>query len=58
MGVAVLAWTAAKMIVEERLVEDYFAARPMLAHALYAAVIGGVFAAGAIASRRRKLAFR
>jgi YjbE family integral membrane protein len=52
IGVAVLAWTAAKMIVDEPLLRDFFAANRPAAFALYAAVIGGVFGAGFIASRR------
>lgn len=52
LGVAVLAWTAAKMIVDEPLFKDFFAAHLAAAFALYAAVIGGVFGAGFIASRR------
>lgn len=52
IGVAVLAWTAAKMIVDEPLFKDFFAAHAAAALALYAAVIGGVFGAGFIASRR------
>lgn len=55
-GVAVLAWTAAKMIVEEPLVAGFFEANRAAAYAVYAAVIGGVFGAGLLASRRRELA--
>jgi YjbE family integral membrane protein len=46
LGVAVLAWTAAKMIVGEPLVEEFFAANDAAAYAVYAVIIGGVFAAG------------
>jgi len=44
IGVAVLAWTAAKMIVSEPTLQPWFAAHPELAVALYVLVIGGVFA--------------
>jgi len=53
VGVAVLAWTAAKMITGERLLSGFFEANPAAAYAMYAAVIGGIFAAGAFAARRR-----
>jgi YjbE family integral membrane protein len=42
VGGAVLAWTAAKMIVSEPLVEEALAGRAALANAVYIAVIGGV----------------
>jgi YjbE family integral membrane protein len=45
VGVAVLAWTAAKMIVDEPLFHAFFSAQPALAWLVYALVIGGVFAA-------------
>ena len=53
VGVAVLAWTATKMITGERLLSGFFEANPAAAYAMYAAVIGGIFAAGAFAARRR-----
>jgi predicted tellurium resistance membrane protein TerC len=53
VGVAVLAWTAAEMILSEPLMRDYFAAQPALRPVVYAAVIGGVFALGFAAQRRR-----
>lgn len=46
IGGAVLAWTAAKMILSEPLVKDYFAAYPALAGLVYIAVIGGVLGGG------------
>jgi YjbE family integral membrane protein len=52
VGVAVLAWTAAKMIVSEPLFADFFA-RPGAAVAAYAAVFVAVFTSGFLASRRR-----
>ena len=42
IGGAVLAWTAAKMIVGEPLVEEELAARPGFVTTIYVAVIGGV----------------
>ena len=42
IGGAVLAWTAAKMIMGEPMVEAELSSRPGLVTALYAAVIGGV----------------
>jgi predicted tellurium resistance membrane protein TerC len=42
IGGAVLAWTAAKMIVGEPMVAEELATRPGLLTALYVAVIGGV----------------
>ena len=52
VGVAVLAWTAAKMIVSEPVLVEFFA-RPGASLAVYAAVFIGVFASGFLASRRR-----
>lgn len=46
IGGAVLAWTAAKMIISEPLVKDYLAAYPALALLIYIAVIGGVLGLG------------
>jgi YjbE family integral membrane protein len=56
VGVAVLCWTAAKMIVSEPLLLDFFAANRAAAYAVYVVVIGGVFGLGWIAARRRHLA--
>ena len=53
-GVAVLGWTAAKMIVGEKLLADFFAANAAATYAVYVIVMGGVFAAGALLSRRRE----
>ncbi|QJR11877.1 hypothetical protein DSM104443_02960 [Usitatibacter rugosus] len=44
IGVAVLAWTAAKMIVSEPVLQPWFATRQEFAIALHVLVIGGVFA--------------
>ncbi|HEU5284549.1 MAG TPA: TerC family protein [Burkholderiales bacterium] len=46
IGAAVLAWTAAQMILHEPLVESRIERVPWLAWLLYAAVIGGVLMAG------------
>lgn len=46
IGGAVLAWTAAKMILSEPLVKDYLAAYPLLSPAVYVVVIGGVLGLG------------
>ena len=53
VGVAVLAWTAAKMIVDEPLFRDFFAANAAATLAVYVGIIGGVFGAGLLATRRR-----
>jgi YjbE family integral membrane protein len=52
IGGAVLAWTAAKMIVGEPLVEDALDARPLVRSAIYAAIIGGVLGLAALRNRR------
>jgi YjbE family integral membrane protein len=53
VGVAVLCWTAAKMIVSEPLVREWFDAQPAARVGVYAAVFGIVFGLGFIAQRRR-----
>jgi YjbE family integral membrane protein len=53
VGVAVLAWTAAKMIVGEPLLRDFYDTYPAASIATYAVMIPGVFAAGLLAARRR-----
>jgi YjbE family integral membrane protein len=55
VGVAVLAWTAAKMIIDEPLMRDFFASNPAARYATYIGVVGGVFAAGHAAARRRRV---
>ena len=52
IGGAVLAWTAAKMIVGEPLVEAELAARPVFTNAIYVAVIGGVLGLAWARNRR------
>jgi YjbE family integral membrane protein len=52
VGGAVLAWTAAKMIVSEPVLQDAFAARPVTVGAIYVTVIGGVLGLAWLANRR------
>lgn len=52
VGAAVLAWTAAKMIVSEPIVSDWLAVHRTLPWAVYAAVIGGVLGFGYLRNRR------
>jgi YjbE family integral membrane protein len=52
VGVAVLAWTAASMIVSEPLLAEFFDAHAGAAYAVHAVVMGGVFGAGFVAARR------
>ena len=42
VGGAVLAWTAAQMIVSEPLFANYLAARPVTVGLIYVGIIGGV----------------
>jgi YjbE family integral membrane protein len=56
VGVAVLAWTAAKMIVSEPMFAEFLSSQRVAAYGLYVAVIGGVFGAAWVVSRRRNLA--
>lgn len=55
VGVAVLAWTAAKMVVGEPLFRAFYESQPVAAVATYAVIIAGVFGAGRLAARRRPL---
>ncbi|KDB51537.1 integral membrane protein, YjbE family [Sphaerotilus natans subsp. natans DSM 6575] len=52
IGAAVLAFTAAKMILGEKLLGDVFTAQPALSWVLYAVCIIGVLGAGRLAARR------
>jgi predicted tellurium resistance membrane protein TerC len=52
VGGAVLAWTAAKMILGEPLVAEWLEHQPALRAALYVVVIGGVLAAAALRKRK------
>jgi YjbE family integral membrane protein len=52
VGGAVLAWTSAKMIVEEPLVEHALAGQPLFRLAIYIAMIAGVLGIAALRNRR------
>jgi predicted tellurium resistance membrane protein TerC len=54
IGGGVLAWTAAKMLADEPLLQEFLDGRPGLKTALYLALIGGVL--GLAWLRNRKLA--
>lgn len=56
IGGAVLAWTAAKMMLGEPLVKGFFEAQPVLAGLVYVVVIGGVLGAGFWANQSKKTA--
>jgi YjbE family integral membrane protein len=51
LGAGVLAWTAAVMLINEPLVEDWIAARRWLPWTVYALLIGGVLLAGFLRNR-------
>jgi YjbE family integral membrane protein len=53
VGVAVLAWTAAKMIVDEPLLRDLLAPGSVSRFVAYAVVMGGIFTAVALGILRR-----
>jgi predicted tellurium resistance membrane protein TerC len=53
VGVAVLCWTAAKMITGEPALAEFFAAHAGAAPAVYATVFLAVFGAALLAARRR-----
>jgi YjbE family integral membrane protein len=53
VGVAVLAWTAGKMITGEPALAEFFAARPAASLAVYVLIFATVFGGGFLASRRR-----
>jgi len=55
VGVAVLAWTAAKMIVDEPLWRDTLAPGSAPRFAVYAAVLGGLLGAVLMAARKRRI---
>jgi len=52
IGSAVLAWTAAKMVLSEPLVKAYFETHSALQWAVYGLVIGGVLGLGYMRNRR------
>jgi predicted tellurium resistance membrane protein TerC len=53
VGAGVLAWTAAVMLINEPLTEDWIAARPWLPWVVYALLVGGVLLAGLLRNRAR-----
>ena len=52
VGGGVLAWTAAGMILNEPLVKEWLAGKPIVSVATYAVVIGGVLGAAWLRNRR------
>lgn len=56
IGVAVLAWTAAHMIVREPLLAPLFNERPPVSIATHVLVIAGVFGCACLLTRRRRVA--
>jgi YjbE family integral membrane protein len=52
IGGAVLAWTAARMLVSEPLLEEKLTARPLFTSLIYVAVIGGVLGLAWLRNRR------
>ena len=54
IGGAVLAWTAAKMVVEEPLYQEWLAARPGVNAALFIGITGGVLGAAWLRNRKAK----
>jgi YjbE family integral membrane protein len=55
LGGAVLAWTAAKMIADEPLYQEWLQARPGIRSALYLVVIGGVLAVPYLRNRKARV---
>jgi YjbE family integral membrane protein len=53
IGAAVLAWTAAKMLTHEPMLEDWMVIYPWLPWVLYAVIIGGVLLGGYLSNRER-----
>ncbi|EPY09775.1 MULTISPECIES: TerC family protein [Paenibacillus] len=53
IGAGVLAWTAAKMIVDEPLVKGFFTENPVLKWGLIVVIIGGVLAAGRMKKQKQ-----
>lgn len=51
LGSGVLAWTAAKMLIQERMLEDWMAMHRWLPWVVYAVVMGGVLLAGFLRNR-------
>jgi len=53
-GGAVLAWTAAKMIIDEPLYQEWLAARPGVKAAMFLGISGGVLGAAWLRNRKAK----
>ncbi len=53
VGAGVLAWTAALMLINEPLLEDWIEPRPWLPWVVYVLLIGGVLLAGLLRNRTR-----
>jgi YjbE family integral membrane protein len=58
IGAGVLAWTAAKMMLNEPLLERFMTDRTLLRSLVYMLAVAGVLAAGYSAARRRSERFR
>ena len=56
VGAAVLAWTAAKMVASEPLIQEYLVIHPATNWVLYAAIIGGTIGYGYLRNRRLAVA--
>ncbi|HYL18224.1 MAG TPA: TerC family protein [Burkholderiales bacterium] len=56
IGAAVLAWTAAKMLTHEPMLEDWMVIYPWLPWVLYTVIIGGVLLGGYLNNRGRGVA--
>jgi len=56
LGAGVLAWTAAKMIIDEPLLATFFASNAILKWGLTIVVIAGVLMAGRMANQKKSLA--
>ena len=54
IGAGVLAWTSAKMITDEPLLEEFFGRMRIAVWATYALVIGGVLLAGYVVNKHKK----
>jgi YjbE family integral membrane protein len=54
LGAGVLAWTAAKMLIQEPILEDWMAMYPWLPWVVYAVIMGGVLLAGFLENRTRE----
>ncbi len=52
LGAGILAWTAAKMIVSEPMLKDFFASHTWVALLTYVGLIGAVLASGMLRARR------